>query len=191
MGAESCRGSRIDAETHGGFGMSSETHGGLAMGAETHGGLGMEVLVPEQGRDLEQGTVPSQQSLQLELIGYFCGCSVARAGVGEHGLVLADTCCRRCRSDQLSSTVPWLRCHKAQGVILPSSQPGTEWWSKGATLLHLAVQKEKNSSVLRWERHLFNFHALNTEFWPKRYCTCFPPPQRASTDADTQWPWSC
>lgn len=37
---------------------------------------------------------------------------------------------------------------------------------------------------------LFNFHALNTEFWRQRCCTCFPPPLRPSTDADTQWPWS-
>lgn len=75
--------------------------------------------------------------------------------MGGHGLLLADTRCRRCSSDELGSAGPWSRCHEAQGVMLPSSQPGTEWWSKGVTLVYLAVQKEKKqtSSILQWEHH--------------------------------------
>lgn len=77
------------------------------MGAETHGGSGMQELMPERGRDVQQGTVPAQPSLQFELMGYFCGCSVARATDGGQGqgLFLAGTCHGRCSSGHPVATV--------------------------------------------------------------------------------------
>lgn len=158
---------------------------GSGMGAGIRGGSGLQELVPEWGRDTSRAQ---------PLLGQASSWGWWDISVGaqwqQQGLVLAGTCPGGHRSAQGSSSGPWPRCHEAQGDVTPRSQQSQVTEQRCDTSLLSSPERTRLLflTVTEPSSPLFNFHALNTEFWRHRCCTCFR--RHPSTDADTQWPWN-